>query len=179
GLLFWAVSSPTVPCLNIHIEPEEGSLAGGTWITVIFDGLELGLLHPANGSQLEIHLVNVALPTLPSIPCDVSPVFLDVPAVMCRTRSLLPEAQEGVYSLEVQAGGQVVGSPHPGPQDSCTFKSTPKSLLQVYQAAGDLALSLSSSAFQLPILLLPTLLGNHCSASQSSHDEVPVGMTVV
>ncbi|KAI4561087.1 hypothetical protein MJG53_021144 [Ovis ammon polii x Ovis aries] len=37
-------------------------------------------------------------------------------------RSLLPEAQEGVYSLEVQAGGQVVGSPHPGPQDSCTFK---------------------------------------------------------
>lgn len=111
-----------VPCLNIHIEPEEGSLAGGTWITVIFDGLELGLLHPANGSQLEIHLVNVALPTLPSIPCDVSPVFLDVPAVMCRTRSLLPEAQEGVYSLEVQAGGQVVGSPHPGPQDGRTFK---------------------------------------------------------
>lgn len=37
-------------------------------------------------------------------------------------RSLLPEAQEGVYSLEVQAGGQVVGSPHPGPQDSRTFK---------------------------------------------------------
>uniref|UniRef100_A0A8C6FME3 Fibrocystin n=1 Tax=Moschus moschiferus TaxID=68415 RepID=A0A8C6FME3_MOSMO len=115
------------------IEPEEGSLAGGTWITVIFDGLELGLLHPANGSQLEIHLVNVALPTLPSIPCDVSPVFLDVPAVMCRTRSLLPEAQEGVYSLEVQAGGQVVGSPHPGPQDSCTFKFSRARTPIVYQ----------------------------------------------
>ncbi|XP_069418909.1 fibrocystin isoform X4 [Ovis canadensis] len=122
-----------VPCLNIHIEPEEGSLAGGTWITIIFDGLELGLLHPANGSQLEIHLVNVALPTLPSIPCDVSPVFLDVPAVMCRTRSLLPEAQEGVYSLEVQAGGQVVGSPHPGPQDSCTFKFSRAQTPIVYQ----------------------------------------------
>ncbi|XP_052503788.1 fibrocystin [Budorcas taxicolor] len=122
-----------VPCLNIHIEPEEGSLAGGTWITVIFDGLELGLLHPANGSQLEIHLVNVALPTLPSIPCDVSPVFLDVPAVMCRTRSLLPEAQEGVYSLEVQAGGQVVGSPHPGPRDSCTFKFSRAQTPIVYQ----------------------------------------------
>ena len=37
-------------------------------------------------------------------------------------RSLPSEAQEGVYSLEVQAGGQGVGSSHPGPKDSCTFK---------------------------------------------------------
>ncbi|KAI4531107.1 hypothetical protein MG293_018965 [Ovis ammon polii] len=64
-----------------------GSLIYLTSIKILLlAGLELGLLHPANGSQLEIHLVNVALPTLPSIPCDVSPVFLDVPAVMCRTR---------------------------------------------------------------------------------------------
>lgn len=28
----------TVPHLSLHIEPEEGSLAGGTWITVILDG---------------------------------------------------------------------------------------------------------------------------------------------
>lgn len=28
----------TVSSLRFHIEPEEGSLAGGTWITVLFDG---------------------------------------------------------------------------------------------------------------------------------------------
>lgn len=37
-------------------------------------------------------------------------------------RSLLSEAHEGLYYLEVQAGGQVVGSPSSGPRDSCTFK---------------------------------------------------------
>lgn len=117
-ILLLAVSS-----LSCHIEPEEGSLAGGTWITLIFEGLESGLLYPANGSQLEIHLVNVAVPALPSIPCDVSPVFLDLPVVRCRTRPLLSEAYEGLYYLEVHSGGQVVGNAIPGPQDSCTFKS--------------------------------------------------------
>ncbi|XP_019312940.2 fibrocystin [Panthera pardus] len=116
-ILLLAVSS-----LRFHIEPEEGSLAGGTWITVLFDGLHLELLYPTNGSQLEIHLVNVAVPGLPSIPCDVSPVFLDLPLVMCRTRSLLSEAHEGLYYLEVHSGGQVVGSPSPGPRDNCTFQ---------------------------------------------------------
>ncbi|XP_044913578.1 fibrocystin isoform X7 [Felis catus] len=116
-ILLLAVSS-----LRFHIEPEEGSLAGGTWITVLFDDLYLELLYPTNGSQLEIHLVNVAVPGLPSIPCDVSPVFLDLPLVMCRTRSLLSEAHEGLYYLEVHSGGQVVGSPSPGPRDNCTFQ---------------------------------------------------------
>ncbi|XP_059794508.1 fibrocystin isoform X18 [Balaenoptera ricei] len=122
-----------MPCLSVHIEPEEGSLAGGTWITVIFDGLEPGLLYPANGSQLEIHLVNVAVPMLPIIPCDISPVLLDLPIVMCRTRSLLSEAHEGLYYLEVQAGGQVVGSPSSGPRDSCTFKFSRAQTPIVYQ----------------------------------------------
>ncbi|GAB5571604.1 fibrocystin isoform X1 [Prionailurus iriomotensis] len=60
--------------LRFHIEPEEGSLAGGTWITVLFDA------------------------------------------------SLLSEAHEGLYYLEVHSGGQVVGSPSPGPRDNCTFQ---------------------------------------------------------
>uniref|UniRef100_A0A452QQB4 Uroplakin 3B n=1 Tax=Ursus americanus TaxID=9643 RepID=A0A452QQB4_URSAM len=134
------------PSLSFHIEPEEGSLAGGTWITVIFDGWESELLYPTNGSQLEIYLVNVAVPALPSIPCDVSPAFLDLPVLTCRTRSLLSEAHEGLYYLEVHSGGQVGGSPSPGPRDNCTFKSTSKSPLRaltglnnsqkVYQAAG-------------------------------------------
>ena len=37
-------------------------------------------------------------------------------------RSLLSEAHEGLYHLEVHSGGQVVGSPSPGLSDSCTFK---------------------------------------------------------
>uniref|UniRef100_G3UK86 Uncharacterized protein n=1 Tax=Loxodonta africana TaxID=9785 RepID=G3UK86_LOXAF len=135
-----------VPGLSLHIEPEEGSLAGGTWITVIFDGLELDLLYPSNGSQLEINLVNMVVPALPAIPCDISPVFLHLPVVVCQIRSLLSEAHEGLYYLDVHSGGQVVSSQSLGPCDSCTFKSTPKSLLQaltslnnsqkVYQAAG-------------------------------------------
>ncbi|XP_054554835.1 fibrocystin isoform X2 [Talpa occidentalis] len=120
-------------CLSFHIEPKEGSLAGGTWITVMLDGLESGLLYPDNGSQLEIHLVNVALPELPSVPCDISPVFLDLPVVMCRTRSLLSEAHEGQYYLQVLSGKQVIGSPCPGPQDNCTFKFSRAETPIVYQ----------------------------------------------
>ncbi|KAM5286797.1 fibrocystin isoform 2-T3 [Hipposideros larvatus] len=122
-----------VSCLSFHIEPEEGSLAGGTWITVIFDGLESGLLYPANGSQLEIHLVNMAVPVLPSISCDVSPVFLGLPVVMCKTRPLLSDAYEGLYYLEMHSGGQVVGSPIPGPRDSCLFKFSRAQTPIVYQ----------------------------------------------
>lgn len=70
-------------------------LCSPVWITALFNlkfpfslcvGLHMELLYPSNGSQLEIYLVNVAVPALPSIPCDVSPVFLDLPVVMCRTR---------------------------------------------------------------------------------------------
>uniref|UniRef100_A0A2K6GL63 Fibrocystin n=1 Tax=Propithecus coquereli TaxID=379532 RepID=A0A2K6GL63_PROCO len=123
------------PCLSLRIEPGEGSLAGGTWITVIFDGLGSSVLYPTNGSQLEIHLVNVnlAMPALPSIPCDVFPVFLDLPVVTCRTRSLPSEAHEGLYSLEVHFGGQAVGSLSPGPPDNCTFKFSRAQTPIVYQ----------------------------------------------
>lgn len=52
--------------------------------------LEAGLLYPTNGSPLEMRLVNVAVPTLPSVPCDISPVPLDLLVVMCRTRYACP-----------------------------------------------------------------------------------------
>uniref|UniRef100_A0A8C2VLV7 Fibrocystin n=1 Tax=Chinchilla lanigera TaxID=34839 RepID=A0A8C2VLV7_CHILA len=123
----------SVPHLSLHIEPEEGSLAGGTWITVALDGLDSSVLYSSNGSQLEISLVNVAEPALPRVPCDVSPVFLDAPVVMCQTRSLPSEAHEGLYALEVRSGGQVVGSPGPGPQDNCTFKFSKAQTPVIYQ----------------------------------------------
>nr|XP_045012449.1 fibrocystin isoform X2 [Jaculus jaculus] len=112
----------TEPHPSVRIEPKEGSLAGGTWLTVSSDDLERGVLYPRDGSQLEIDLVNVAVPSLPRIPCDVSPVLLDLPVVTCRTRSLQSEAHEGLYSLEVRSGGQVVGSSCTGSRDSCTFR---------------------------------------------------------
>uniref|UniRef100_A0A8C0X8W0 Uncharacterized protein n=1 Tax=Castor canadensis TaxID=51338 RepID=A0A8C0X8W0_CASCN len=161
-----------VPHLSLHIEPQEGSLAGGTWITVIFDGLETDVLYPVNGSQLEIILVSVAEPALPRILCEVSPVFLDLPVVACQTRPLLSEEHGGLYSLEVCSGGQVVGSPNSGLQGSCAFKVvTPKSLLwaltslnnsqKVYQAAGGCDSIIIMHCFAAPpcILLLLTSLG--------------------
>ncbi|CAH7222279.1 Pkhd1 [Phodopus roborovskii] len=108
--------------LSFQIEPAEGSLAGGTWITVVLDGLEKSMFYPNNGSQLEIELVNMAVPTLPRIPCDVHPVFVDLPVVTCQTRSLLSEAHAGLYFLKMRSGEEAFGSWCPGSLDSCTFK---------------------------------------------------------
>ncbi|KAM6185543.1 LOW QUALITY PROTEIN: fibrocystin [Rhynchocyon petersi] len=121
----------TVPGLSLHIEPEEGSLAGRTWITVNFDGLELDFLYPSNGSPLEINLVNVAVPGLPTIPCDVSPAFLDLPVVLCQTRFLSSAAREGLYYLDVHSGEQVVRST--GPFNSSTFKFSKAQTPIIYQ----------------------------------------------
>ncbi|KAL1771938.1 fibrocystin isoform X1 [Sigmodon hispidus] len=121
------------PYLSFQIEPAEGSLAGGTWITVVFDDLEKSVLYSNNGSQLEIDLVNLALPALPRIPCDVAPVFVDLPMVTCQTRSLLSEAHAGLYSLEIRSGEQVLGSPCPGALDGWTFKFSKAQTPVVYQ----------------------------------------------
>ncbi|KAK7809887.1 hypothetical protein U0070_000273, partial [Myodes glareolus] len=110
------------PYLSVQIEPAEGSLAGGTWITVILNDVESSILYPNNGSQLEIDLVNLAVPALPRIPCDVYPVFVDLPVVTCQTRSLLSEAHAGLYSLEIRSGEQVLGTSCSGSLDGCTFK---------------------------------------------------------
>ncbi|XP_036624228.1 fibrocystin [Trichosurus vulpecula] len=111
-----------VSCKSWYIIPEEGSIAGGTWITIVFDGLEWSLLYPTNGSQLEISLVNVEIPWLPHVPCDVSPVYEDFSALRCQTRSLQWETQEGLYYLEVRSGGQVLNSLSEGSWDNRTFK---------------------------------------------------------
>ncbi|XP_031222830.1 fibrocystin [Mastomys coucha] len=120
------------PYSSFQIEPAEGSLAGGTWITVVFDGLDRSILYPNNGSQLEIDLVNVAVPAL-RIPCDVSATFVDSPVVTCQTRSLPSDAHAGPYSLEIRSGEQVLGSPCPGSLDSCTFKFSKEQTPVLYQ----------------------------------------------
>ncbi|XP_043861087.1 fibrocystin [Dromiciops gliroides] len=120
-------------CRSWHIIPEEGSIAGGTWITIVFDGLEWNLLYPTNGSQLEINLVNVEFPWLPSVPCDISPVYEDLSVVRCQTRPLQWEMQEGLHYLEVRSGGQVLSNLSEGSWDNCTFKFSKAQTPIVYQ----------------------------------------------
>uniref|UniRef100_A0A8D0HLS2 PKHD1 ciliary IPT domain containing fibrocystin/polyductin n=1 Tax=Sphenodon punctatus TaxID=8508 RepID=A0A8D0HLS2_SPHPU len=74
-----------VASAGLIIKPKEGSIGGGTWITLRFDGKcrRLSLLYSTNGSQLEVSLVN---PILPMVLCDVSPVYFDLSVVRCQTR---------------------------------------------------------------------------------------------
>ncbi|XP_051008909.1 LOW QUALITY PROTEIN: fibrocystin [Acomys russatus] len=120
------------PYVSFQIEPTEGSLAGGTWIIVGFDGLEGSTLYPSNGSKLEIELVSVAVPAL-RIPCDVSPVFVDLPVVTCQTRSLPSEAHAGLYSLEIRSGEQALGSLCSSSLEGCTFKFSKAQTPMVYR----------------------------------------------
>ncbi|XP_048203494.1 fibrocystin [Perognathus longimembris pacificus] len=121
------------PSLRVH--PREGSLAGGTWLTIDLDGVQSGVLQPANGSQLEIHLVNVALATLPAVPCDVSLVFWDLPVVICQTRSLPSEGHAGLYALQVRSGGRVVDGPGPESDGNWTFEFSKVQTPLVYQVS--------------------------------------------
>ncbi|XP_023780003.1 fibrocystin [Cyanistes caeruleus] len=89
------------------IRPYEGSIAGGTWISITLDGStshQVESVSPASASQLEVSLVN---PILPRLPCDVSPLHLDFPTIKCRTR---PSPQEGLYYVEVIFKGHVINN---------------------------------------------------------------------
>ncbi|CAM4529887.1 unnamed protein product [Lepidochelys olivacea] len=124
-LLLFAVASA-----KLFIEPQEGSLAGGTWITLTLDGLtspQLQFTYPTSGSLLEVSLVN---PILPPVRCDVHPVYFDLSIIRCKTRS---SQQEGLYQLEVIANGQVISNPGGMPCDNCTFKFSVAQTPVVYQ----------------------------------------------
>uniref|UniRef100_A0A452HNH1 Uncharacterized protein n=1 Tax=Gopherus agassizii TaxID=38772 RepID=A0A452HNH1_9SAUR len=72
--------------LLLFTEPQEGSLAGGTWITLTLDGLtspQLQFMYSTSGSLLEVSLVS---PILPPVRCDVHPVYFDVSIIRCKTR---------------------------------------------------------------------------------------------
>ncbi|XP_019392718.1 PREDICTED: fibrocystin isoform X8 [Crocodylus porosus] len=127
-LLLLAVTSA-----KVFIDPREGSIAGGTWITLRLDdclGLtsdQLSLWYSTSGSQLEVSLVN---PTLPRVVCDVHPLHFDVSTIRCKTRSLL---QEGVYHPEVTSNGQVISTSGRMTGDNCTFKFSVAQTPVVYQ----------------------------------------------
>ncbi|NXW03822.1 PKHD1 protein, partial [Fregetta grallaria] len=124
----WVVFAVTAT--GLFIKPREGSVAGGTWITVTLDGStsrQLEHVSSASGSQLEVSLVN---PDLPRLPCDVSPVYFDLSTIRCRTRS---SPQEGLYYVEVIFKGHVINNLTEVEKENCTFKFSAVQTPVVYQ----------------------------------------------
>ncbi|XP_042739412.1 fibrocystin-like [Lagopus leucura] len=124
-LVFFAVTSE-----GLLTEPQEGSVAGGTWITVTLDDSashELEHLSPASWPHLEVSLVNADLPTLP---CDVSPVYFDLSIIRCRTRS---SPQEGLYYVEVSFKGCVINNLTGVEKENYAFKFSALQTPVVYQ----------------------------------------------
>ncbi|XP_059687939.1 fibrocystin [Gavia stellata] len=124
-LIFFAVTATGLP-----IKPREGSVAGGTWITITLDGStshQLEGISSASTSQLEVSLVN---PDLPRLPCDVSPLYFDLPTIRCRTRS---SPQEGLYYVEVIFKGHVINNLTEVEKENYTFKFSAAQTPVVYQ----------------------------------------------
>ncbi|XP_058691005.1 fibrocystin isoform X2 [Poecile atricapillus] len=110
------------------IRPHEGSIAGGTWISITLDGStshQVESVSPASASQLEVSLVN---PDLPRLPCDVSPLHLDFTTIKCRTR---PSPQEGLYYVEVIFKGRVINNLTE--KENYSFKFSAEQTPVVYQ----------------------------------------------
>ncbi|KAF1588746.1 Fibrocystin, partial [Eudyptes moseleyi] len=124
----WVVFAVTAT--GLLIKPREGSVAGGTWITITLDGStshQLECVSSASASQLEVSLVN---PDLPRLPCDVSPLYFDLPVIRCRTRS---SPQEGLYYVEVAFKGRVINNLTEVEKENCTFKFSAAQTPVVYQ----------------------------------------------
>ncbi|XP_056344169.1 fibrocystin [Oenanthe melanoleuca] len=112
------------------VKPQEGSTAGGTWITITLDGSasqQVGSVSAASSSQLEVSLVN---PDLPRLPCDVSPLHLDLPTLRCRTRS---SPQEGLYYVEVIFKGHVINNLTEVEKENYSFKFSAEQTPVIYQ----------------------------------------------
>ncbi|NWX85156.1 PKHD1 protein, partial [Nothoprocta pentlandii] len=123
----WVIFAVTAT--GLHIKPQEGSIAGGTWITITLPGsashqLEHSL---ASGSHLEVSLVN---PGLPRLPCDVSPMYFDSSTIRCRTRS---SPREGLYYVELLSEGRMINNLTGMEKESCTFKFSAVQTPVVYQ----------------------------------------------
>ncbi|XP_009077183.1 PREDICTED: fibrocystin-like [Acanthisitta chloris] len=124
------LSSFAVTATGLLIQPREGSVTGGTWIYITLDGStshQIESVSPASVSQLEVSLVN---PDLPRLPCDVSPLFLDLSTIRCRTRS---SPQEGLYYVEVIFKGQVINNLTGLERENCMFKFSAEQTPVVYQ----------------------------------------------
>ncbi|XP_064506857.1 fibrocystin isoform X1 [Pseudopipra pipra] len=125
GLIFLAVAAT-----GSLIKPQEGSVAGGTWITIPLDGSashKIESVSPTSVSQLEVSLVN---PDLPRLLCDVSPLYFDLHTIRCRTRS---SPQEGLYYVEVIFKGCVINNLTGLEKENYSFKFSAEQTPVVYQ----------------------------------------------
>ncbi|XP_067882121.1 fibrocystin-like isoform X3 [Heterodontus francisci] len=116
-----------VAAVKLSISPREGSIAGGTWVTLTLEGLD-SIQSDTNNFQLDLYLVK---PSTPRIGCDIVPVYSSLSVIKCRTR---PSWQEGLYNMELMAGGQVVNYTG-GTQcsDKCTFQFTSRNMPVIYR----------------------------------------------
>ncbi|XP_065690442.2 fibrocystin [Patagioenas fasciata] len=124
-LIFFAVTAT-----GLLIKPREGSVAGGTWITITLDGStshQQEYVSLTHRSQMEVSLVN---PDLPRLPCDISPVYFDLSTIRCRTRS---SPQEGLYYVEVIFRGRVINNLTDVEKENYTFKFSDAQTPVVYQ----------------------------------------------
>ncbi|KAM6083161.1 fibrocystin [Chlamydotis macqueenii] len=124
-LMFFAVTAT-----GLLVKPQEGSVAGGTWITITLDdstSRQPERVSSATVSQLEVSLVNSDLPRLP---CDVSPLYFDLRTIRCRTRS---SPQEGLYYVEVIFKGKVINNQTGVEKENYAFKFSAAQTPVVYQ----------------------------------------------
>ncbi|NXU49945.1 PKHD1 protein, partial [Turnix velox] len=120
----------TVTATGLLTEPREGSIAGGTWITITLDDStshQLERVSSANKDQLEVSLVQ---PDLPRLPCDISPVYFNLSIIKCRTRS---SPQEGLYYVEVMFKEHILNNLTEVEKEKCTFKFSAAQTPVVYQ----------------------------------------------
>ncbi|KAM9563714.1 fibrocystin [Guaruba guarouba] len=124
-LIFFAVTAT-----GLLVKPQEGSVAGGTWITIGLDGSRCDqreCVSSTSTSHLEVFLVN---PDLPRLPCDVFPLYFDLCTIRCRTRS---SPQEGLYYVEVIFKGRVINNLTEVEKENFTFKFSAAQTPVVYQ----------------------------------------------
>ncbi|XP_067840890.1 fibrocystin-like [Heptranchias perlo] len=112
-----------VVTVKLSISPREGSIAGGTWITLTLEDLD-SIQSDTNNFQWDLFLVK---PSAPRIGCDVFPVYSSLSVIKCRTR---PSWQEGLYNMELIVGGQMVN--YTG-GTRCTFQFTSRNMPVIYQ----------------------------------------------
>ncbi|XP_053236369.1 fibrocystin isoform X2 [Podarcis raffonei] len=106
-LLFFGVT-----LAKVTMEPKEGSIGGGTWITLRYEGLS----YPINWSHLEVSFLNSVLPT---VLCDIQPVSFDLSITKCQTRA---SQWGGLYQLQFTLNGQIINNTKELHCDNCTFQ---------------------------------------------------------
>ncbi|XP_053316454.1 fibrocystin [Spea bombifrons] len=108
ALCVWQILTSMAFCINFTIEPREGSIAGGSWITILFHGCDQSCNNFTSfgkRSQIEVYMRN---PRLPPLMCDVCPFLSASGIIKCKTRS---SKEEALYQLDVFFGGESLKQP--------------------------------------------------------------------